>query len=357
MLRAIELAKKGAGKVNPNPMVGAVIVKNDKIIGEGFHEEYGKFHAERNAILNCKDDTKGAEMYVTLEPCCHYGKTPPCCEIIIESGIKKVYVGCIDENPKVHKKGVEILRQNGIEVEENILSKQCKKLNEVFFHYIKTNTPYVVMKYAMTADGKLSSATGDSRWITGKAARENVHKTRNSLMGIMAGIGTVLKDDPMLNCRIENGRDPIRIICDSKLKIPLESNIIKTAKNIKTIIAVSDNFNKNKASQIAKSGAEIIVCDDKNGRVDLKKLIKILGNMQIDSVLLEGGAELNFSALKSGIVNRLDLYIGAQIFGGQSKSPVGGAGIDKVSDSFKLKKRDTLDFGDDILISYDVELI
>lgn len=352
---ALELAKKGEGKVNPNPLVGAVIVKDDKIIGEGYHEEYGKYHAERNAILNCKHDMNGAEMYVTLEPCCHYGKTPPCTEIIIESGIKKVYVGCTDDNPKVSKKGIEILRENGIEVIENVLYEKCRNLNAVFFHYIKTKTPYVVMKYAMTADGKLSTSTGKSKWITGEKARKNVHKTRNSLMGIMVGIGTVLKDNPMLNCRIENGKNPIRIICDSKLRISLESNIIKTSDNIKTVIAVSNNFDTDKAEKIKKIGAEIIPCGSE--KVDLNMLMKILGKKGIDSILLEGGSELNFSALKSGIVSRIDVYIGNKIFGGTSKSPVGGVGIDDVSDCISLKKRKIIDFDDDLLIQYDVELI
>lgn len=354
---AIELAKKGEGHVNPNPMVGAVIVKNDRIISEGYHEEYGKWHAERNAILNCKEDMTGAEMYVTLEPCCHYGKTPPCTDIIIESDIKKVYIGCIDDNPKVAKKGIEILRNNGIEVVENVLEDKARALNEVFFHYIKNKTPYVVMKYAMTADGKLATATGKSKWITNQKAREYVHKTRNALMGIMVGIGTVLTDNPTLNCRIENGRNPIRIICDSSLRIPLNSNIVNTADKDKTIIAVANNYDLEKEKLLLEKGIEIIKCPNDENKIDLKKLIQILGEKGIDSILLEGGSELNFSALKAGIVNRVDLYIGSKIFGGNSKSPVGGMGIDEVEDCIKLKKKNIIEFDDDILIQYDVELI
>lgn len=354
---AIELAKKGKGKVNPNPLVGAVIVKDNKIIGEGYHEEYGKWHAERNAILNCRHDMNGAEMYVTLEPCCHFGKTPPCTDIIIERGIKKVYVGCVDDNPTVSQKGIEILKKNGIEVVVNVLEEKCKAINEVFFHYIKHKTPYVVMKYAMTADGKLATSTGKSKWITGEEARINVHRTRNEIMSIMVGIGTVLKDNPSLNCRIENGRNPIRIICDSKLRIPLDSNIVKSADKLLTIIATAGYEDEGKAEALRNMGIEIINCPNKNNRIDLKKLMKVIGERGIDSVLLEGGGELNFSALKSGIVRRIDLYIGNQIFGGTAISPVGGKGIDEVEESIKLKKRSITHFGDDLLIQYDVELI
>lgn len=355
MRYALELAKKGEGRTNPNPMVGAVIVKDGKIIGEGYHKRYGEFHAERNAVLSCKYDMTDAEMYVTLEPCCHYGKTPPCTDIIIQSGIKRVYVGCVDNNPLVENMGIKILRENGIDVTVNVLENECRSLNEVFFHYIKNKTPYVVMKYAMTADGKLATSTGKSKWITGEEARLNVHRTRNRLMGIMVGAGTVLKDNPMLNCRIKGGRNPIRIICDSKLKIPLNSNIIKTAGEIKTIIAAAEK-NEN-AEALESAGAEIIYCPDDKNRVDLKALMGRLGERGIDSILLEGGSELNFSALKGGIVNRIDAYIGGKIFGGSSKSPVGGVGIDEVGECFKLKKRGISDFGGDLLIQYDVELI
>lgn len=203
MKRAIELAKKGIGYTNPNPIVGCVVVKNDEIISEGYHEKIGGFHAERNALTNCKEDTTGAELYVTLEPCCHYGKTPPCTEIIIEKNIKKVYVGSMDPNKLVAGKGVKILEENGIEVECGVLKDECDKLNEVFFHYITNKTPYVVMKYAMTMDGKIACENGDSKWVTGEKARETVQNMRKKYMGIMVGINTVLEDNPMLNCRIE----------------------------------------------------------------------------------------------------------------------------------------------------------
>ena len=220
MKAALNEAVKGLGFTNPNPMVGAVIVKDGRIISRGYHRRYGELHAERNAIINCKDNLNGSEIYVTLEPCCHYGKTPPCTEAIIQSGIKKVFIGSEDPNPLVAGKGAETLRKHGIYVESGILKKECDRINDVFFHYITYKTPFVVIKYAMTADGKIACYNGESKWITGERARENVQKSRLRYSAVMVGAGTVIADDPMLTCRLENGRNPIRIICDSSLEYP-----------------------------------------------------------------------------------------------------------------------------------------
>ena len=302
-------------------MVGAVVVKEGKIISKDYHHKCGEFHAERNALLKC-DDASGADLYVTLEPCCHQGKTPPCTDIIIEKGIKRVFMGSSDPNPLVAGKGKEILEKNGIEVISGVMKEECDSLNEVFFHYITTKTPYVVMKYAMTADGKIATVTGASKWITGEEARNSVHYDRHRYSGIMAGIGTVLADDPMLNCRIPGGKDPVRIICDSSLRTPLESNIVKTAAEIPTIIAtVIDD--ENRYREYEEKGVKIIRTMPENGRVNLRELMIKLGAMNIDSILLEGGAGLNFSALQAGIVNRVKCYIAPKIFGGETaKTPV-----------------------------------
>ena len=237
MLRAIQLAKKGEGWTNPNPMVGAVIVKDGKIIGEGYHKKYGELHAERNAIASLTESAEGAVIYVTLEPCCHHGKTPPCTEAIIEQKIRKVVIGSRDPNPKVAGKGVQMLREAGVTVVEDFMREECDQLNPVFFHYITTKTPYVVMKYAMTLDGKIATKTGASKWISGEEARSLVHEMRHDYMAIMAGIGTVLADDPMLNVRLEGKKSPVRIICDSMLRIPLDSQICQTAGRYRTIVA------------------------------------------------------------------------------------------------------------------------
>ena len=233
----MELARKGEGWTSPNPMVGAVIVKEGRVIGEGYHARCGGPHAERQAIASLRESAEGATLYVTLEPCCHHGKTSPCTEAILEQGIGRVVIGSRDPNPLVAGKGAAMLRAAGVQVEEDFLREECDRLNPVFFHYITRGTPYVVMKYAMTADGKIAARTGASRWVTGEAARREVQKLRHRYRGIMVGIGTVLTDDPMLNCRLEGKRSPVRIVCDSRLRIPLGAQLCRTARAYPTIVA------------------------------------------------------------------------------------------------------------------------
>lgn len=353
MRRAIELAKGGIGFANPNPLVGAVIVKNGKIIGEGFHERYGQLHAERNALKNCTESCEGADMYVTLEPCCHYGKNPPCTEAVTESGIKRVFVGSFDPNPLVAGKGIEILRNHGIEVVENFLREECDALNDIFFHYITTKTPYVIMKTAVTADGKIAAVTGDSKWITNEKSRAHTHETRKRVSAILVGVNTVIADDPTLNCRAENPSDPIRIVCDSNLRIPLTSKIVQTARDIPTYIACIGGDTE-KITALENMGAHIIKTQPKDGHTDLSDLMKKLGEMSIDSVLIEGGGEIHASALKSRIVNKLELYIAPKVIGGDGKNAVASLGITLMRDAVQLKNPQISRFGDDILIEYEV---
>lgn len=361
MRRAIELAKLGIGKVNPNPLVGAVIVKNGQIISEGYHMKYGDLHAERNAFRNLekKEAAKGAEMYVTLEPCCHQGKQPPCTEAIIEHGISKVYVGSNDPNALVAGKGIQILREAGIEVVTEFLKEECDALNPVFFHYITTKTPYVVMKYAMTLDGKIATRTGHSRWVSSEESRSRVQQTRNALKGIMVGIGTVLNDDPRLTCRIEGGRNPIRIICDSKLRIPLSSNIVETAKEVPTIVATIEphpeynRFWHEQKEELEKEGVEVLTVKELNGQLDLQDLMVRLGEKQIDGILLEGGSTLNYAALKAGIVNRIEAYVAPKFFGGAGfYTPVGGEGVELATEALECKLVSVEQVGEDVLLSY-----
>ena len=355
MRRALELARKGEGHTSPNPMVGCVVVKDGRIISEGYHEKYGEFHAERNALTRCTEDTAGADLYVTLEPCCHQGKTPPCTDIIIEKKIARVFVGSMDSNPLVAGKGVQILRDHGIYVETGILDAECRKLNEVFYHYIATKTPFVVMKYAMTLDGKIACATGDSKWVTGEIARTQVHRMRGRYRGIMVGIGTVLADDPMLNCRVEGGVDPVRIICDSNLHIPTESQIVKTASDIETIVACSQEAleserKQEKIRRLKEAGIQIIGTKGAHG-VNLMELMKMLGGQNIDSILLEGGGTLNASALEDGIVNKVYAYIAGKLIGGMdARSPVEGMGIDRMADAITLQNMEIEKLGDDFCI-------
>ncbi len=323
MRMALRLAEKGAGWVSPNPLVGAVIVKNGRIIGQGYHERYGELHAERNALASCTEDPRGADMYVTLEPCCHHGKQPPCVDAILEAGIRRVAIGSVDPNPLVCKKGIQILRDHNVLVKENVLREECDRINQVFFHYIQTKRPYVTMKYAMTMDGKIAAYTGASRWITGETARRHVQEQRHRNRGIMVGIGTVRADDPLLTCRMEGGRDPIRIICDSKLCTPLTSQIIQTARDV---------------------------------HVDLPTLMERLGEKQIDSILLEGGGTLNWAALESGIVQKIQTYIAPKLFGGRTaKTPVEGTGFPTPADSVLLKNTTITRIGDDLLIESEVD--
>jgi len=348
------LATLGAGYVNLNPMVGAVIVKDGKILGKGFHKKYGESHAEINALADCDVLPEGATLYVNLEPCCHRGKTPPCTDAIIKSGIAKVVIGALDPNPLVSGKGAAKLRESGLEVVAGVLEEECVRLNEVFFHYIKTNKPFVVMKYAMSMDGKIAAHTGKSKWITGDEARENVHWDRLRFSAVMVGVGTVIEDDPLLTCRIENGRNPIRIICDTDLRTPLGSKIAATAKDVPTIIATaSSDFEKQK--KYSDKNIRILQVPKRSGHVDLYELTAILGKEKIDSIFLEGGGAMNWSALESGIVNKVQAYIAPKIIGGEGAiSPVGGLGADSPDNGYILTNSRVALLGDDILIESDV---
>lgn len=366
MRSAIELAKKGSGHVNPNPLVGAVIVRDGEIIGEGYHECYGQLHAERNAIANAKkrgNSLEGSTIYVTLEPCCHYGKTPPCTEAIIEEKIARVVVGSDDPNPLVSGKGFQMLREKGIEVIPHFLKEECDAMNHVFFHYIRTGTPYVAMKYAMTMDGKIACYTGDSKWVTGEESRAHVQTLRNHYKGIMAGIGTVLADDPMLNCRIEGGRDPIRIIADSHLRIPMDSQLVRTAGQQPLIVACLPDADEEKAAQLQEKGVEVLripgvttadITEEQKEVISLPVLMKELGARKIDGILLEGGGQLNESALQAGIVDRIYCYIAPKIFGGaQAKTPVEGQGLTRAADAWQFNRIGMQEFGQDILLEYE----
>lgn len=354
MRLAIQLAQQGCGWVNPNPMVGAVIVKDGRIIGKGWHKKYGELHAERNALENYrkssgKESASGATLYVTLEPCCHYGKTPPCTDAIIESGISRVIIGSSDPNPLVAGKGIAILRSHGIEVIENIAKDECDRLNESFFHFIQNKTPFVIMKYAMTMDGKIATGTGKSRWITGEAARQRVHEDRHHYSAIMSGVGTVLADDPLLTCRLENSRNPLRIICDTSLRTPVKSNIVTTADTVPTLIATAVT-DVDKHRPYLDAGCEIMTVPQKENHIDLTCLMRRLGERQIDSILLEGGGTLNWSALQSGIVQKVQAYIAPKLFGGSGQTPVAGTGVESPDDAFRLTKPVITQFGDDILL-------
>lgn len=354
MRLALELAERGLGWTSPNPMVGAVIVKDGRVIGQGWHARYGDLHAERSALKNCTESPAGATLYVTLEPCCHHGRQPPCTEAILKAGIRRVVVGSGDPNPLVAGKGIDILRQAGVTVETGVLREECDALNRVFFHYIQTGRPYVVLKYAMTLDGKIATRTGASRWITGEAARRRVHEDRHRYSAILAGVGTVLTDDPLLTCRMEGGKNPLRIICDTHLRTPLTSQIVRTAREVPTILAASTAAAERAAAYEA-AGCRVWLLPERNAHVDLDALMERLGSEKIDSVLLEGGGTLNWSALEQGLVQKVQAYIAPKFFGGTAKSPVEGLGVEQPDQAIRLNHMTLTPLGEDFLLEGEVD--
>ena len=358
MRRAIELAERGVGFTNPNPMVGAVIVKGGKVIGEGWHERCGEWHAERNAFRNCTVPAEGATMYVTLEPCCHYGKTPPCTEAIIEHGIARVVVGMEDPNPLVAGKGIALLREAGIEVVCGVEEEALREQNRVFLKYISTKLPWVAMKTAMTLDGKIATRTGDSKWITGAEARAYVHELRHRFMAILVGIGTAVADDPLLNCRIEGRgvRQPIRVVVDSNARLSLDSQLVKTAGEYRTIVAHTCFAPEERVKALREIGVEMLLCKEKEGLVDVRNLLELLGQSGIDSILLEGGGSLNYTFLSEGLADELYAFIAPKIVGGMNaKTPVEGAGMEKMADAINLELENVLNTGHDVLLKLKVK--
>lgn len=355
MKRALALAERGCGWTSPNPMVGAVIVRDGRILAEGWHARYGELHAERAALANATEDVRGATMYVTLEPCCHHGKQPPCTDAIIERGIARVVVGSPDPNPLVAGKGVAILREHGIVVEENVLREACDALNAVFLHYICEKQPFVVLKTAMTLDGKIATRTGASKWVTGEAARAHGHSLRHRYRAIMVGSGTVLADDPLLTCRIENGRDPLRVVCDSRLRTPLDAQIVQTARETPTLIATCETDSA-RIAPYENSGCRVWSLPERDGHVDLSALMQRLGAENIDSVLIEGGGTLAWAALEAGIVQKVYSYIAPKLFGGRdAKTPVEGEGVALPEECAQLSVTNISRLGEDILIESEVQ--
>lgn len=363
---ALKLAEKGVGSVNPNPLVGAVIVKNNRIIGMGYHEKYGENHAERNAVKNAVEDVSGSTLYVTLEPCTHYGKTPPCVDLVIEKKFKKVVIGMLDPNPLVAGRSVDKLRKNKIEVIVGVKEEECKRINEVFLKYITSKIPFVVLKSGMSLDGKIATAGGESKWITSEKSRNDGHKLRNRYMGILTGINTIISDNPKLTCRVNEKnnndeliryikknnleyneklnfdfkdnevRNPIRIVVDSHLSIPLDSNVISDGGH--TIIGTIKGSNKEKKKVLENLGIEIIETESFEGKVNLKELIEKLGQKGIDSILIEGGGNINFSALKDRLIDKVRFYIAPKIIGGdKAKGSISGEGFLKLEDAVNLK--------------------
>lgn len=351
MRLAMQLAGNAIGRTSPNPLVGAVIVKDNRVVGCGWHRKAGTPHAEVHALNQAGELAQGADVYVTLEPCAHYGKTPPCAKALVEAKVKNVYGGLLDVNPKVAGKGFKILEDAGIHVEYGFLQDELRKQNEVFFKWIEHKKPFVVLKAAMTLDGKIATATGQSKWITNETSRAYGYKLRDIYDGIMVGINTVIEDNPMLTARVDGGKNPIRIVVDSSLKIDINANVVQD-KSAKTIIATTDKANKDKILKLQAQDVDVIVVDkDENDKVDIEKLLDILGQQNICSILVEGGATLSGSFVAKKLVDKVDFFIAPKIVGGkEAKTPVAGTGILNLQEALALKDIQIEKLEEDILI-------
>lgn len=351
MRLAMQLAGNAIGRTSPNPLVGAVIVKDNRVVGCGWHRKAGTPHAEVHALNQAGELAQGADVYVTLEPCAHYGKTPPCSKALVEAKVKNVYGGLLDVNPKVAGKGFKILEDAGIHVEYGFLQDELRKQNEVFFKWIEHKKPFIVLKAAMTLDGKIATATGQSKWITNETSRAYGYKLRDIYDGIMVGINTVIEDNPMLTARVDGGKNPIRIVVDSSLKIDINANVVQD-KSAKTIVATTDKADKDKILKLQAQDVDVIVVDkDENDKVDIEKLLDILGQQNICSVLVEGGATLSGSFVAKKLVDKVYFFIAPKIVGGkEAKTPVAGTGILNLQEALSLKDIQIEKLEEDILI-------
>jgi diaminohydroxyphosphoribosylaminopyrimidine deaminase/5-amino-6-(5-phosphoribosylamino)uracil reductase len=355
MKRALKLAQEYKGYTHPNPAVGAVLVKNGRIIGEGAHKKAGDLHAERIAIQNAKEDIEGSTLFVTLEPCCHYGKTPPCTDAIIDSRIKKVVVATLDPNPLVAGKGVEILKNQGIEVEVGVMEEEAKELNEDFFVYIREGRPFIHLKFAQTIDGKIATRIGDSKWITGEEARRYAHILRKEAGAVMVGSGTALNDNPSLTVRhINVSKQPKRVLIDKYLDTPVEFNIFN--KEAETILITSEKANKGKLQELEKrENIKIFILPLENERFNLKEVLSLLKEEGIIHILVEGGRGLITSFIKENLFDKFSVFIAPKIIGEDGISSVGELGIETVGQAINLKPKHIKQLGDDVLLQLSSE--
>ncbi len=355
MKQALTLARRGEGRVSPNPMVGAVVVRRGEVAGRGYHRSFGGPHAEVYALAEAGSRARGADAYVTLEPCSHTGKTPPCADALVKAGVRRVYVGMVDPNPLVSGRGIKRLRAAGIEVITGILEHDCRRLNEAFIKYITTGLPFVVLKSAATLDGRIATRTGDSKWITCPESRRFAHRLRFASDAIIAGSGTVLADDPELTVRLGRKADvqPLRVIVDGRLRIPLSARLLAPDLAPGTLVVTSkDKAGTPKAHKIIAAGAQVLAIPQTRGSIDLKKLLKKLASRGIASVLIEGGAELSASALVLDIVDKVHFFYAPKILGGRrSLGMVGGDGCDCIADASRIADIRIRRIKDDILVS------
>ena len=350
---ALALAAKARGRTSPNPLVGAVIVRDGEIVGEGYHRKAGDAHAEIHALNQAKELAEGATMYVTLEPCCHWGRTPPCTESLIRAKLANVVVSMKDPNPQVAGKGIRQLEEAGIPVQVGICEEESKQLNEIFIKYITTQCPFVILKSAISLDGKIATALGESQWITSEASRLKGHEVRAQVDAILVGVGTVLQDNPSLTTRLpeRTNEDPIRIVVDSRGRTPLGAKVFNPDSNAGTLIAVTEKAPLEKIDVLKAAGADVLTIEQKEGRVCLSALMRELGRREVTSVLIEGGGEINAAALQAGIVNKLMFFVAPKLIGGKdAPGPIGGVGIARLAEAFDLRDVKISHIGADLLI-------
>jgi diaminohydroxyphosphoribosylaminopyrimidine deaminase/5-amino-6-(5-phosphoribosylamino)uracil reductase len=350
MRRALRLARKGEGRVSPNPLVGAVIARDGRIIAEGYHRCCGENHAEINAIANAQEAVEGTTFYITLEPCSHHGRTPPCVEALLACRPGRVVIGTVDPNPLVSRKGIAVLRNHGIETQTGILEKECREINEIFFKYIGTGIPFVTLKFAQTLDGRIATMEGHSRWISSPASLKFAHRLRRVHDAVLVGAQTVLTDDPELTCRLVRGRNPLRIVLDSHLRTSPEARIYAPARGTRTIVAATCGTEEKRRRLFEAQGIEVLeIGEDEAGRVDLKELLTVLGKREISSLLIEGGATVATAVLKEKLADRLIVVLAPKIVG-KGISAVGDLGIRRMDDALPFSFGRIIHSGDDLII-------
>ncbi len=353
MKMALELAEEGRGWTSPNPMVGAVIVKDGTVVGKGFHQAAGGPHAEIHALNDAGEKARGATLYVSFEPCNHTGRTPPCTQAILKSGIKRVVAGMKDPNPRVTGGGLTFLKTRGLDVSVGVCEDACRRLNEIFIKYATTSLPFVILKCAATLDCRIATRTGDSKWITNPLSRQFVHELRHAVDAIMVGIGTVLKDNPRLTTRLQGrkGSDPVRIVLDTHLSIPLNARLLHLSSDSDTLIVIGTSAPAEKRRILERPGVRFLPLNDERGKIDLTALVRELGKMGIPSLMIEGGSRVNGSALRAGIVDKVYMFYAPKIYGGDDGVPIcAGPGVDLMGQSIRLKDISVHRFEDDVMI-------
>lgn len=350
MKRVLRLARQGEGKTSPNPMVGAMVVKDDVLVGKGYHRKAGEPHAEIVALEEAGDGARGATLYVNLEPCTHYGRTPPCAPRVIEAGVSRVVIGMEDPNPLVAGRGISALSEAGLEVKVGVLEEASRKLNEAFCKYIVKKEPFILLKAAMTLDGKIATRDGDSKWISSETSRQWVHRLRSAVDGVVVGIGTVLRDDPLLTARVKGGRNPLRIVLDSRLRIPERARVIGEVSH-QLIVATTEAAPANKRLELERRGVRVRIFDSRDGKVNLRSFVLGMGAMGITSVLVEGGGEVNGAFLDEGLVDKLFLFIAPKLIGDrEAPSVFGGRGVSRIRDAIRVKEMKVRRLGGDLLV-------